>query len=210
MLQISRASSSNGTGPGACTTTSGLEIGGVLASWAVPKGVTLDPSVRHLAVHVEDHPIEYESFEGVIPGGEYGSGDVIVWDRGTWELDKDEDAAAAVEAGELHIELFGEKLRGRIILVRTKGGPGRRKENWLVLHKRDEHAVDGWDPEDHPRSVLSGRTNDEVAANPERLWTRGRRPTGAPEPAGVRRRDDRRAGGAGRAAGEGALVAAGP
>ena len=154
-----------------------LEIGGVLASWAVPKGVTLDPTVRHLAVHVEDHPLEYQSFEGVIPGGQYGSGDVIVWDHGTWSSDKDEDPAAAVERGELHIELFGEKLRGHVILVRTKGyggrGGSRDKESWLVMHKRDEHAVEGWEPEDHPRSVLSGRTNDEVAANPDRLWTRG-------------------------------------
>ncbi|MGZ4800968.1 MAG: non-homologous end-joining DNA ligase [Acidimicrobiia bacterium] len=151
-----------------------LEVGGVLASWAVPKGLTLDPAARRLAVHVEDHPIEYESFEGVIPGGEYGSGDVIVWDRGTWELHGTEDASAAIDAGELHAELFGEKIRGRIVLVRTKGdrGGGGGKDNWILLHKRDEHAVDGWDPEDHPRSVLSGRTNDEVAANPDRLWTR--------------------------------------
>jgi len=149
-----------------------LEVDGVLASWAVPKGVTLDPKVRHLAVHVEDHPIDYETFEGVIPGGEYGSGDVIVWDRGTYEMHRDEEAGAAIENGELHFELHGEKLRGGIVLVRTKGYGRGGKDNWLVLHKRDEHAVDGWDPEDHPRSVLSGRTNEEVAASPERLWTR--------------------------------------
>lgn len=149
-----------------------LEVDGVLASWAVPKGVTLDPTVRHLAVHVEDHPIEYENFEGVIPGGQYGTGDVIVWDRGTWELHKDEDAAAAIEAGELHFELHGEKLRGGIVLVRTKGYGRGGKDNWLVLHKRDEHAVEGWEPEDHPRSVVSGRTNEEVAANPDHRWTR--------------------------------------
>jgi bifunctional non-homologous end joining protein LigD len=151
-----------------------LEVDGVLASWAVPKGVTLDPSTRHLAVHVEDHPMDYELFEGVIPGGQYGSGDVIVWDRGTWELHKDEDAVAAIAGGEVHAELFGEKIRGHIVLIRTKGGRGGGggKENWLLLHKRDEFAVEGWDPEEHPRSVLSGRTNDEVAANPERLWTR--------------------------------------
>jgi bifunctional non-homologous end joining protein LigD len=148
-----------------------LEVDGVLASWAVPKGVTLDPSVRHLAVHVEDHPMEYELFEGVIPGGEYGSGDVIVWDRGTWELHKDPDPATAIANGEVHAELFGEKVKGRIVMVRTKHDRSG-KENWLLLHKRDEFAVEGWDPEDHPRSVLSGRTNDEVKADPERLWTR--------------------------------------
>jgi bifunctional non-homologous end joining protein LigD len=152
-----------------------LEVDGVLASWAVPKGVTLDPSVRHLAVHVEDHPMDYELFEGVIPDAQYGSGDVIVWDRGTWELHKDEDAATAISGGEVHAELFGEKIKGRIVMIRTKGKPGARgggKDNWLLMHKRDDHAVEGWDPEEHPRSVLSGRTNDEVAANPERLWTR--------------------------------------
>src|SRR3954454_21053785 len=88
-----------------------LEIDGVLVSWAVPKGITLDPSERHLAVHVEDHPLDYELFEGVIPKGEYGGGDVIVWDRGTWELHGAETPRAALEAGELHVELSGEKLR---------------------------------------------------------------------------------------------------
>jgi bifunctional non-homologous end joining protein LigD len=147
-----------------------LEVDGVLASWAVPKGLTLAPGVRHLAVHVEDHPLEYFDFEGVIPDGEYGAGDVIVWDQGTYELHKDRDAAAAIEHGEVHLELHGEKLRGHFILVRT--GRESDKEQWIVLHKRDEHAVEGWDPEDHPRSVLSGRTNDQVAADPDRLWTR--------------------------------------
>ena len=88
-----------------------LEIDGVLASWAVPKGVTLDPAVRHLAVHVEDHPIDYELLRRRDPGGEYGSGDVIVWDRGTWELHKDEDAARRDRDGEVHAELYGEKLK---------------------------------------------------------------------------------------------------
>jgi bifunctional non-homologous end joining protein LigD len=148
-----------------------FEIDGVLVSWAVPKGLTLDPSVRHLAVHVEDHPLDYFDFEGVIPAGEYGGGDVIVWDEGTWELHKDADARQAIENGELHAELFGQKVRGRIVLIRTrKGADG--KEQWLLLHKRDEHAVEGWDPEEHPMSVLSGRTNDEVARAPDREWTR--------------------------------------
>jgi bifunctional non-homologous end joining protein LigD len=148
-----------------------LEINGVLVSWAVPKGVTLDPKARHLAVHVEDHPLEYADFEGVIPSGEYGGGDVIVWDRGTWELHAGEDARAAVEAGEIHVDLHGEKLSGRVILVRT-GDASAGKENWLLLHKRDDAAVPGWDPEDHPKSVISGLTNDEVKANPDRVWTR--------------------------------------
>jgi bifunctional non-homologous end joining protein LigD len=149
-----------------------FEIDGVLVSWAVPRGPTLDPSVRHMAVHVEDHPVEYADFEGVIPAGEYGGGDVIVWDRGTWEPIGTDDPGAAVAAGELHAEMHGEKLRGRLVLVRrnkSRGGDGD-KEEWLLIHKHDDHAEEGWDPEDHPRSVLSGRTNEEVAAHPDLLW----------------------------------------
>jgi bifunctional non-homologous end joining protein LigD len=145
-----------------------FEIDGVLVSWAVPKGPTLDPAARRLAVHVEDHPIEYLHFEGVIPSGEYGGGDVIVWDTGTWEPIHTDDPAAAVAAGELHAEVRGEKLRGRLVLVRRDGEEG--SEDWMLLHKRDEHAVDGWDPEEHPRSVLSGRTNEQVQADPDREW----------------------------------------
>jgi bifunctional non-homologous end joining protein LigD len=147
-----------------------FEMAGVLVSWAVPRGPTLDPGVRRMAVHVEDHPIEYEDFEGVIPAGEYGGGDVIVWDRGTWELHKTDDPVASVAGGELHVELHGSKLAGRFVLVRTGDPEPRGKEQWIMLHKRDEHAVEGWDAEDHPRSVLSGRTNDEVLADPDRLW----------------------------------------
>jgi bifunctional non-homologous end joining protein LigD len=146
-----------------------LEIDGVLVSWAVPKGPSLDPKARQLAVHVEDHPIEYFDFEGVIPRGEYGGGDVVVWDWGTWQPAGTDDPAAAVAAGELHLDVRGEKLAGRFVLVRT-GTDRSGKEQWLMLHKNDEHAVPGWDPEEHPRSVKSGRTNDEVAADPEALW----------------------------------------
>ncbi|HMC40793.1 MAG TPA: DNA polymerase ligase N-terminal domain-containing protein [Acidimicrobiales bacterium] len=145
-----------------------LEVDGVLASWAMPKGPTLDPGVRALAVHVEDHPLEYREFEGVIPAGEYGGGDVIVWDRGTWVPARTEDPAAAVASGELHFDLTGEKLRGRFVLVRTRAERG--KEQWLMLHKHDEWAVPGWSPDDHPASVKSGRTNDEVRAEPAAVW----------------------------------------
>jgi bifunctional non-homologous end joining protein LigD len=149
-----------------------LEMDGVLASWAVPRGPTLDPSARRMAVHVEDHPLEYFDFEGVIPRGEYGGGDVIVWDWGTWTAVGTDDPASAVDAGELRFELVGEKLRGRFALVRT-GSPGER-EQWLLIHKRDDAASDGWDPEQFPRSVRSGRTNDEVAADPDDTWTAAR------------------------------------
>jgi bifunctional non-homologous end joining protein LigD len=146
-----------------------LEIGGVLVSWAVPKGPSLDPKVRRAAFHVEDHPLDYYNFEGVIPAGQYGGGDVIVWDAGTWAPHETNDAAAAVAAGELHLDVQGEKLRGRFVLVRTRTDSSG-KEEWLMLHKQDDYAVKGWNTEDHPRSVLSGRTNDEVKADPDRLW----------------------------------------
>jgi bifunctional non-homologous end joining protein LigD len=146
-----------------------FEINGVLASWAVPNGPTLDPKVRRLAVHVEDHPIEYLNFEGVIPSGEYGGGDVIVWDTGTWQPHETDDPAAAVESGELHADVAGDKLAGRFILIRSDRR-GQDDSQWLLLHKDDEAAVPGWNPEDYPRSVLSGRTNDEVKADPDRVW----------------------------------------
>jgi len=147
-----------------------LEIDGVLVSWAVPKGPTLDPDVRRMAVHVEDHPLEYADFEGVIPRGEYGGGDVIVWDRGTWVPHDTADPGQAVRDGSLHVDLHGEKLHGRFVFVRRGKGGGSGKEQWLLLHKHDEFAVPGWDTEEHDRSVTSGRTNDEVQAAPAATW----------------------------------------
>ena len=145
-----------------------LEVDGTLVSWAVPKGLSLDPGVRRTAFRVGDHPLEYFHFEGVIPEGTYGAGDVTVWDTGTWRPHGTEDPRGAVDAGELHVDLSGQKLRGRFALVR-RGQEGDR-EQWLVVHKRDAHAVAGWDPDEHPRSVLTGRTNDEVAADRDRIW----------------------------------------
>ncbi len=143
-----------------------LELGGVLVSWAVPKGPTLDPAVRRAAFRVDDHALGYYDFEGVLPAGKYGAGDVIVWDLGTWQPDPARGAPErALDDGELHFDVAGEKLRGRLVLIRTRTAPGGKQE-WLLLHKRDEHAVPGWDAEDHPRSALTGRTNDEVAAAP--------------------------------------------
>ncbi len=144
-----------------------LEAAGVLLSWAVPKGPTLDADVKRLAAHVEDHPLDYFDFEGVIPAGEYGGGDVIVWDWGTWALAEGDDPVEAVAAGDLHLALLGEKLRGRFALVRR----GRGRDEWLLIKKHDDDAVAGWNPEDHPRSVKSGRTNDEVREAPAASWT---------------------------------------
>src|SRR5436190_23000442 len=156
-----------------------LEIGGVLVSWAVPKGLTQDPAVRRMAVHVEDHPIEYFDFEGVIPAKQYGAGDVIVWDWGTWEPEAETaDALKAIRDGELKFVLHGQKVRGRFTIVRTSRRPGSApatafeddSEQWLLIKKRDTDAVAGWDAEDHPQSVKTGRTNDEVQANRDAIW----------------------------------------
>ncbi len=140
-----------------------LEIDGVLMSWAVPKGPTLDPTQRRMAVHVEDHPLEYFDFEGVIPKRKYGAGDVIVWDWGWFEPEETNDPGAAVRAGELKFRLHGQKLRGRYTIVRIRSRDAE-EDAWLLIHKRDEDAVAGWDAADHPLSVKTGRTNEEVAA----------------------------------------------
>ncbi|HYC06826.1 MAG TPA: non-homologous end-joining DNA ligase, partial [Candidatus Binatia bacterium] len=137
-------------------------------------GPTLDPGQRRMAMHVEDHPIEYLDFEGVIPSRQYGAGDVIVWDWGTWEPDTPSgagpDPAKDIADGELKFRLYGEKLRGRFTIVKTKPRDGESGEPWLLIHKRDEAASDGWDAEDFPQSVKSGRTNDEVKADRDALW----------------------------------------
>src|SRR5262245_51057975 len=146
-----------------------LEIEGVLVSWAVPRGPTLDAGQRRMAVHVEDHPIEYLDFEGVIPSRQYGAGDVIVWDWGTWQPEAETpDPRKAIDDGELKFRLDGEKVRGRFTIVRTSGRGGPRPfeddegDQWLLIHKRDPESQPGWDAEDHPKSVKTGRTNDEV------------------------------------------------
>ena len=146
-----------------------LEIDGVLMSWAVPRGPSLNPAERRMAVHVEDHPLSYFDFEGVIPKGEYGGGDVIVWDWGTFEPEETDDPGKAVSAGELKFRLEGEKLRGRFTLVKTRGsssGP----DDWLLIHKKDEAADPDWDVDSLPRSVKTGRTNDEVLAGKDAVW----------------------------------------
>ncbi len=170
-----------------------LEVAGVLVSWAVPRGPTLDPDARRMAMHVEDHPIEYFDFEGVIPARQYGAGDVIVWDWGTWEAEAPTtDATTAIPAGELKFRLDGEKLHGRFTIVRTSGrkrtgdDPAARAfeddeaEAWLLIHKRDEASVKGWDAEDHPHSVKTGRTNDDVKEARDAIWV-SEAPAGAAE-----------------------------
>ena len=146
-----------------------LEADGVLRSWAVPKGPSTDPRDKRLAHQVEDHPVDYLTFEGVIPAGQYGGGSVIVWDLGTYRNRTTGDdgqevpVADAVEAGHLSVDLDGRKLRGGYALTRFRG-----EDDWLLVKERDDHADARRRPTStEPRSVLSGRTNDEVAAAEE-------------------------------------------
>lgn len=144
-----------------------LEVDGVLASWAVPKGPSLDPREKRLAVRTEDHPLDYLEFEGVIPKGEYGGGPVIVWDRGVFqnisETRRGEpmDLKQAIEKGDVKFFLLGEKIKGAYALVRTSK-PGER-EQWLLIKKRDEGADARRRPtSSQPESVLTGRTIEQV------------------------------------------------
>jgi bifunctional non-homologous end joining protein LigD len=138
-----------------------LEWNGVLLSWAVPKGPSLDPSVKRLAMAVEDHPLEYGGFEGSIPEGQYGGGTVMLWDRGTWEPE-DPDVDASLRKGELKFTLHGSKLRGSWVLVRTKGFGER---SWLLIKHRDRYASTKDVMEAKPRSVASKRLMAEIAAS---------------------------------------------
>jgi DNA ligase D-like protein (predicted 3'-phosphoesterase) len=144
-----------------------LEVDGVLASWAVPKGPSLDPRDKRLAMRTEDHPMDYLEFEGVIPKGEYGAGPVIVWDRGVFENISETRGGErltlerALEKGDIKVFLLGEKLRGAYALVRTSD-PGER-EQWLLIKKRDEGADARRRPtSSQPESVLTGRTIEQV------------------------------------------------
>jgi bifunctional non-homologous end joining protein LigD len=160
-----------------------LELDGVLLSWSVPKGPSLKAGLRRLAVRTEDHPLDYADFEGVIPKGEYGGGMVIVWDRGTWVPTGDTargDAARDLAAGRLSFELHGEKLRGRFHLVRTRNGD--KHESWLLIKGRDDDASDTIDiAAERPQSAISGRTLEQVAEVPSRVWHSKRKPH-APSP----------------------------
>jgi len=138
-----------------------LEWRGVLLSWAIPKGPSLDPSVKRLAAQVEDHPIEYGGFEGVIPEGEYGGGTVMLWDRGAWSPEVP-DVDAALEKGDLKFTLNGKKLRGSWVLVRTKFGDSK-KPQWLLIKHRDQYASTVDVESLQPRSVASKRLMADIA-----------------------------------------------
>jgi bifunctional non-homologous end joining protein LigD len=154
-----------------------LEHNGVLLSWAVPKGPSLDPKTKRLAMHVEDHPVEYGDFEGVIPEG-YGAGIVMLWDRGTWTPETD-DVAAALKKGDLKFTLNGYKLKGSWVLVRTGGRfPGARgggDRSWLLIKHRDEWSGDVDIAEFAPRSVKSdGDFEDILAEDTPAVWQSNR------------------------------------
>ena len=162
-----------------------LELDGTMKSWAVPKGPSYDPAVKRLAMQVEDHPIDYNTFEGTIPPGEYGGGTVMLWDRGTYEAESGGGVDAlrdGYERGDLKIMLHGERLRGGWVLVRMKGRGGA-KPQWLLIKHRDATA----DPDrdvvaDVTTSVATGRTMEEIAAGrrPRRATSRGKPAAASP------------------------------
>lgn len=149
-----------------------LELDGVLKSWAVPKGPSLDPDEKRLAVHVEDHPVAYGDFEGIIPEHEYGGGTVMLWDRGEWEAV--EDPEKGYEKGDLKFRLKGEKLKGEWALIRMKGKPGEGGKNWLLIKKKDSAAQpleEGDILKTAPKSALTGRSLEEIAEDREAVWS---------------------------------------
>jgi bifunctional non-homologous end joining protein LigD len=155
-----------------------LEMEGVLKSWAVPKGPSLDPADKRLAMQVEDHPVSYFDFEGIIPAGNYGAGTVLVWDVGTWEPlspvpvkgtfvpGTDAEASAMLKDGDLKIRLHGKKLKGDFALVRMRSRrPGSKGTEWLLIKKKDEGVVPGYDIDQYDESVVTGRSMREIAGD---------------------------------------------
>lgn len=157
-----------------------LEIDGVMPSWSIPKGPTLDPAVKRLAMPTGDHDLEYRHFEGVIPEGEYGAGPVMIWDEGTFNpevevsrttrrevtdrTEGEEVARSSLRDGNLKFRLYGKKLRGSFALVKTKGFKGA-KDAWLLIKHKDEYCKDGYDANDYDFSATTGRSLAEIAAD---------------------------------------------
>jgi bifunctional non-homologous end joining protein LigD len=152
-----------------------LEMDGVLKSWAVPKGPSLDPADKRLAMQVEDHPVSYFSFEGIIPEGNYGAGTVMVWDMGTWEPLGDPDAMLA--KGDLKFRLHGKKLNGEFVLAHMRSRrPGSKGTEWLLIKKRDEAVQEGFDVDDLDYSVTTNRSLAEIAGDTgSREWQSNRK-----------------------------------
>lgn len=152
-----------------------LEVDGVLKSWAIPKGPSMNPADKRLAVETEDHPMDYADFEGIIPEGEYGGGTVIVWDAGPYRNLKQHAGSEvpvrdAYERGTIEVWLEGRKIRGGFALVHSRMGDNAK--NWLLIKMRDSAADAEADPvARQPRSVISGRTIEEIAADPKKVWS---------------------------------------
>ena len=158
-----------------------LELDGVMLSWAVTRGPSLVPGDKRLAIHVEDHPIEYNKFEGTIAEGEYGGGTVMIWDRGTWR--PEQDPHRGMQKGHLDFELHGEKLKGRWHLVRMRKRPGERQEPWLLIKSDDKYARKKSDRdilEQKDRSVATGRTMSQIAGDKKKVWQSNRAKSRAP------------------------------
>ncbi len=166
-----------------------LEMEGVLKSWAVPKGPSLDPGDKRLAMQVEDHPVSYFDFEGIIPGGNYGAGTVMVWDVGTWEplspkpvngkyeAGTDAEASEMLKKGDLKIRLHGEKLNGDFALIHIKGRrPGSKGTEWLLIKKQDDEAVHGYNIDDYDISALSGKSMAQIAGAEDAAEWKSSRP----------------------------------
>jgi bifunctional non-homologous end joining protein LigD len=161
-----------------------LEIGGVMPSWSIPKGPSLDSSVKRLAMPTTDHDLEYRNFEGVIPGGRLGAGPVMIWDQGSYEpeieiskgvrrrvtsrQEAEVVAARGLKEGNLKFTLFGKKLKGSFALVRTAGFGG--KVSWLMIKHRDKYSKEGYDAKDYPFSVVSGKSIEQIAGQSELGW----------------------------------------
>ena len=142
-----------------------LEADGVLKSWAVTKGPSPDPEIKRLAVRTEDHPMAYAEFEGTIPAGEYGGGTVMLWDKGTWEPVEGK-SWKDIDKGHLNFTLNGERMKGEWLLIRLKGKPGEKRENWLLRKLEDRYAEEGDRlVEQQLTSVLTGRSMAEIAAS---------------------------------------------
>ncbi len=159
-----------------------LEADGVLKSWAVPKGPSLDPGEKRLAMHVEDHPFDYRDFEGIIPPGNYGAGEVIVWDRGTYRLLEGTSTTEQIAKGALKFELSGKKLRGGFALVHIKKPRDGEDNAWLLIKERDPGADPDWKIADHAESVKTGKTLAEIAKDPRAPHWASDRPASSAAP----------------------------
>src|ERR1700726_3926942 len=166
-----------------------LEMDGVLKSWAVPKGPSLDPADKRLAMQVEDHPVSYFDFEGTIPEGNYGGGTVMVWEAGTWEPlspvpvngeyvpGTEKEAATMLAKGDLKFRLKGKRLKGDFALVHIKARrPGSKGNEWLLIKKKDDHVVAGFNIDEYDTSVLTGRTMAQIAGDEGSAEWKGSRP----------------------------------